>query len=200
VLGLFGDGIFDVMESNPYRLSLDREASSVSNISSAYPKMYRVDCLVDECGFPVGCCCHCHFCKNASFLPTLRSSYKYFSKGIEEITTHIHTHSTSAPSTADDNTTHKPPKSQTTRHSQHELLRPRTQKQPTQKNLPRTTKMQASYRTAPPPYTAVEKQWLEANYGGEYHFLRFYQLSVYSEEDREKGRLIVRALIAAESG
>ena len=43
--------------------------------------------------------------------------------------------------------------------------------------------------------SADERKWLKDNWGGEFHFLRCYSLSIYKEEDREEGRLIMRALI-----
>ena len=45
------------------------------------------------------------------------------------------------------------------------------------------------------PYTSAEKAWLKKAYGGEWHSLRVFQLSIYDEEDREEGRRIVRACI-----
>jgi hypothetical protein len=47
----------------------------------------------------------------------------------------------------------------------------------------------------PPPYTAAEKQWLEARYGNEFRFLRRHQLSLCKKADREEGRRILRALM-----
>ena len=46
-----------------------------------------------------------------------------------------------------------------------------------------------------PPYTAAEKAWLKKWWGDEFHFLRAYQLSIHSEEDREEGRAIARTFI-----
>ena len=46
------------------------------------------------------------------------------------------------------------------------------------------------------PYTAAEKAWLKKHYGGEFHFLAVYGLSIYKEEDREEGRGIARAMMA----
>jgi len=46
-----------------------------------------------------------------------------------------------------------------------------------------------------PPYTAEEKQWLQKNSKDEFHFLRMYGYSIYDEEQRAKGRLLVRALM-----
>lgn len=45
-------------------------------------------------------------------------------------------------------------------------------------------------------YTELEKAWLKENYRDEFHFLRDQGLSIYKEEDREEGRLIMRALAA----
>jgi hypothetical protein len=50
-----------------------------------------------------------------------------------------------------------------------------------------------------PPYTAAEKQWLEARWDDEFHFLRRYQLSNGRQEDREEGRRILRALMRDEN-
>ncbi|KAL8957924.1 MAG: hypothetical protein Q9193_004918 [Seirophora villosa] len=44
------------------------------------------------------------------------------------------------------------------------------------------------------PLTPEEKRWLSVNYGGEFHFLRIYGLSIYKEEDRGEGRRILRAM------
>jgi hypothetical protein len=49
-----------------------------------------------------------------------------------------------------------------------------------------------------PPYTAAEKEWLEARFGHEFRFLHRLNLSIYEREDREEGRRILRAFIAAE--
>jgi hypothetical protein len=46
-----------------------------------------------------------------------------------------------------------------------------------------------------PPYTAAEKDWLNVNWGGEFKFLRAYQLSIHEEDDREEWRRIARAFI-----
>jgi hypothetical protein len=48
------------------------------------------------------------------------------------------------------------------------------------------------------PYTAAEKEWLVARFGHEFRFLRRLKLNVYKREDRELGRRILRAFIAAE--
>lgn len=45
------------------------------------------------------------------------------------------------------------------------------------------------------PLTKDEKKWLKDNWGGEFHFLQSYCLSIYKEEDREEGRSIMRALM-----
>ncbi|KAL8789939.1 MAG: hypothetical protein Q9195_006600 [Heterodermia aff. obscurata] len=45
------------------------------------------------------------------------------------------------------------------------------------------------------PLTQDEKKWLKDNYGGEFHFLRGQGLSIYKEEDREEGRIILRAMM-----
>ncbi|KAF9871986.1 hypothetical protein CkaCkLH20_10618 [Colletotrichum karsti] len=47
-------------------------------------------------------------------------------------------------------------------------------------------------------YSAEEKQWLKTHFGGEYHFLRVYGLSIYKEEDRDEGAAIVRGMMANE--
>jgi hypothetical protein len=59
--------------------------------------------------------------------------------------------------------------------------------------------MESYYRTRTPPYTTAEKQWLRANYGGEFHLLRCYSLSIYDEADREEGRLIARGMMDADN-
>lgn len=46
-----------------------------------------------------------------------------------------------------------------------------------------------------PPYTTEEKQWLKMNHRDEFHFLRTYGFSIYNEEQRAEGRLIVRAFM-----
>ena len=66
----------------------------------------------------------------------------------------------------------------------------------THKNIQHPTKMQAYT----PPYTAAEKRWLEVHYGGEFHFLRCYSLSIYDEGDREEGRIIARSLMEEDNG
>jgi hypothetical protein len=50
----------------------------------------------------------------------------------------------------------------------------------------------------PPPYTKEEKDWLKRGWGGEFGFLRLYGLSIYEDEQREAGRMIVRALMEIE--
>jgi hypothetical protein len=50
-----------------------------------------------------------------------------------------------------------------------------------------------------PPYTAAEKQWLEARWDDEFFFLRRYQLSKERQEDREEGQRILRALMRDET-
>ena len=57
---------------------------------------------------------------------------------------------------------------------------------------------QSEQQPSEPAYTAEEKEWLKENWGGEYRFLRAYELSIYKEEDREEGRAIVRAFIEAD--
>ena len=47
-------------------------------------------------------------------------------------------------------------------------------------------------------YTAEEKAWLKKHFGGEFRFLRQYNLSIYDEEERDEGRGIVRALMRGE--
>ncbi len=49
-----------------------------------------------------------------------------------------------------------------------------------------------------PRYTPAEQQWLRTNYGNEYHFLLIYCLKISNDEDREEGRAILRAMMAAE--
>lgn len=48
-----------------------------------------------------------------------------------------------------------------------------------------------------PDLSYSEKQWLKENWGGEFKFLRAYGLSIHKEEDREEGRLILRAMMEA---
>lgn len=47
-----------------------------------------------------------------------------------------------------------------------------------------------------PPLTGAEKDWLKQHWGGEFHFLRAYGLSIHKDEDREEGCAIVRAMMA----
>ena len=49
--------------------------------------------------------------------------------------------------------------------------------------------------TASEPLTLVEKAWVKRHYGNEFKFLRDYGLSIYKDEDREEGRIIVRSLM-----
>jgi hypothetical protein len=44
------------------------------------------------------------------------------------------------------------------------------------------------------PYTTEEKAYLKAKWGDEFHFLRDHGLKISKEDDREEGRLILRAL------
>lgn len=46
-----------------------------------------------------------------------------------------------------------------------------------------------------PPYTDAEKSFLKTHYGNEYRFLVQHGLKIYSEEDREEGRSILRAIM-----
>ena len=48
------------------------------------------------------------------------------------------------------------------------------------------------------PLNNPEKKWLKEYFGGEYHFLRSYCLSIYEEEDRKEGRSILRARMEAD--
>ena len=45
------------------------------------------------------------------------------------------------------------------------------------------------------PYTTEEKQWLKKHWGGEFHMLQAYGLSIHKEDDREEGRAITRGLM-----
>lgn len=49
---------------------------------------------------------------------------------------------------------------------------------------------------ANPPFSAEEKQWLKQHFGNEFKFLTQYGLKIYDDEDREEGRLILRAIMA----
>ena len=53
---------------------------------------------------------------------------------------------------------------------------------------------------ANPPITQAEKKWLKNNYKDEFHFLRNHGLSIYKEDDREEGRLIMRAMMEQDEG
>jgi hypothetical protein len=57
---------------------------------------------------------------------------------------------------------------------------------------------ESSQGPPPPPYTKEEKDWLKRGWGGEFRFLRLYGLSIYEDEQREAGRMIVRALMEIE--
>nr|POE49533.1 hypothetical protein CFP56_50450 [Quercus suber] len=47
-----------------------------------------------------------------------------------------------------------------------------------------------------PPYTDEEKQYIKkSGFADEFHFLRDHGLSIYNEEDREDGRLLLRQLM-----
>ena len=48
------------------------------------------------------------------------------------------------------------------------------------------------------PYTEEEKSWLKHHYGGEFRFLRLYNLNIGKEEDREEGRAIARTFMQAD--
>jgi hypothetical protein len=50
------------------------------------------------------------------------------------------------------------------------------------------------------PYSTEEKAWLNKHYGGEFHFLRTLGLSIWSVEDRDDGRSIVRSWMAEDGG
>jgi len=50
-----------------------------------------------------------------------------------------------------------------------------------------------------PGYTQEEKEWLRENYRSEFHFLRDFGLSIYKDDDREQGRVILRSLIQEEA-
>jgi hypothetical protein len=49
-----------------------------------------------------------------------------------------------------------------------------------------------------PGYTQEEKEWLREKYRGEFHFLRDFGLSIYNDDDREQGRVILRSLMQEE--
>lgn len=50
------------------------------------------------------------------------------------------------------------------------------------------------------PLTSEETAWLNKHYGGEFHFLNSYGLRITSDDDREEGRRIMRALMSADNG
>ncbi|RYP81276.1 hypothetical protein DL770_005942 [Monosporascus sp. CRB-9-2] len=50
------------------------------------------------------------------------------------------------------------------------------------------------------PLSAEEKQWLKKNWGGEFKFLASHGLSINKEEDRQEGRIILRAMLASSDG
>jgi hypothetical protein len=52
----------------------------------------------------------------------------------------------------------------------------------------------AAYQT--PPYTQEEHDFLAKHYGGEFKFLMTFGLKIHSEEDRDEGRSILRAMMA----
>jgi hypothetical protein len=45
------------------------------------------------------------------------------------------------------------------------------------------------------PYTDEETTFLKENFGSEFHFLMQYGLKIHDEEDREEGRVILRAIM-----
>ncbi|KAK4221689.1 hypothetical protein QBC38DRAFT_338319, partial [Podospora fimiseda] len=47
----------------------------------------------------------------------------------------------------------------------------------------------------PTRYEPEEKQWLKDNFGGEFHLLPNYRLSIYDEDERDEGRDIVRGMM-----
>lgn len=49
-----------------------------------------------------------------------------------------------------------------------------------------------------PPYKKAEKRFLESNWDDEFTFLINHGLDIYEDEDREKGRLILRELMHEE--
>lgn len=53
---------------------------------------------------------------------------------------------------------------------------------------------------AVPLLSAEEKRWLKEHWGGEFKFLASYGLNIYKEEDREEGRVILRAMMADSDG
>lgn len=56
----------------------------------------------------------------------------------------------------------------------------------------------ADQRDCSDPYNEGEKGRLKDFYGNEFKFLQAYELSIDKDEDREKGRAFVRALMRAE--
>ncbi len=71
------------------------------------------------------------------------------------------------------------------------------------RQLPDVIADQDSLSTSPqsrvPPYTNHETQWLKKNHLDEFHFLRMYGYSIYDEEQRAEGRLLVRAFMDDEN-
>lgn len=60
-------------------------------------------------------------------------------------------------------------------------------------NGPNSTELASA--PANPPYTDAEKAFLKDKWRGEHHFLRMHGLSTYKDEDREEGRVVLRALM-----
>jgi len=54
----------------------------------------------------------------------------------------------------------------------------------------------AAESTEVPPLSDEEKQWLKKHWDGEFKFLASHGLSIYKDEDREEGRIILRAIMA----
>ncbi|KAH7161592.1 hypothetical protein EDB81DRAFT_756112 [Dactylonectria macrodidyma] len=50
--------------------------------------------------------------------------------------------------------------------------------------------------TATESLTPDEKAWLRKHYRNEFKFLQSYALSIHNEEDREEGRVIMRAMVS----
>ncbi|KAH7113672.1 hypothetical protein B0J13DRAFT_515379 [Dactylonectria estremocensis] len=50
------------------------------------------------------------------------------------------------------------------------------------------------------PLSTEEKQWLKKQWGGEFRFLASHGLNINKEEDREEGRIILRAILAGSDG
>lgn len=63
--------------------------------------------------------------------------------------------------------------------------------------LPASRQTQA---TASEPLTLAEKAWVKTHYGSEFKFLRVYGLSIFKDEDREEGRIILRAIMSDDGG